>query len=205
MQRGHVLLIAGGVLFAAGIAASAVWGAQFAASFMDENFAATQFAAVKPGESVTTTVRATDLSRPLAIAIHVNNDRSGGDDEGVRLTHAVRDPAGSTVSTGEFSSGTFTNFTPATTGSHTLTITNTGSRTVALDVAFGYLPFQNLQGDAWVTYPGISGVIAGGALVVLGILVIIAGAVVTAIDGRRGNAQAGSSAFSEGGITYRKD
>lgn len=206
MQRGYILLIAGGAMFVAGIVASAVWGAQFAMNFMDENFLATQYTAVEPGESINATVQATDLSRPLSVAIHVEGAGGGSGSsagDGIRLVHTVRDPAGSTVSASEFSSSTFTNFTPARTGGHTLTIANVGSRTVALDVAFGYLPFQNVDGDFWAASPAFSGVIAGGVLTAVGLLTILAGIVVVVIDSRK--KKAGSPEFSEGGVTYRKD
>lgn len=187
-------------MFVAGIVASTVWGAQFAMNFADEDFLATQYAAVGPGESVNATVQATDLSRPLSVAIRVEDDGGSG---GTRLTQAVRDPAGSTVSASEFSSSMFTNFTPARTGSHTLTIANVGGSTVALDVAFGYLPFQNADGDFWATSSAFSGVIAGGVLTAVGLLTIIAGIVVVIVDSRK--KKPGSPDFSEGGVTYRKD
>jgi hypothetical protein len=224
-------LIIGGVLFVAGIIIAAVWAVPFVSMFLQENTLIKEVS-IEPGESVEATTLVTDVSRPITVAIHI--ERSGGavvTDEGqqqqqqvpqeqavMRLIETVNDPSGTVVSSNEFSSNLFTTFQPRNGGNHVLNITNAGSRSVAIDATFGYMPFitsaappppseggQRLPGVG-LDLSSLSAVIAGGVLSVIGFFTIIAGIIIVVIDSRkrRGEEQK-SSGVTEGSITYRKD
>jgi uncharacterized membrane protein len=229
IRRGYIVLIIGGVLFVAGIIIAAVWAVPFVSMFLQENTLIKEVS-IEPGESVEATTLVTDVSRPITVAIHI--ERSGGavvTDEGqqqqqvpqeqavMRLIETVKDPSGTVVSSNEFSSNLFTTFQPRNGGNHVLNITNAGSRSVAIDATFGYMPFitsaapppseggQRLPGVG-LDLSSLSAVIAGGVLSVIGFFTIIAGIIIVVIDSRkrRGEEQKGSG-VTEGGITYRKD
>lgn len=204
VQRGYIILIAGGALFAIGIAVSAVWGMQFANIFLQDNtFVNT--VSMEPGRSVDTAREVTDISRPLTIAIRIQGVDNAGtalrDD--IRLIETVKDPSGAIVSRNEFSGDLFTTFTPEQPGNYVLTITNVGTEAVKVDGTFGYMPFISMaNGGQQVDFGQLSGIIAGGTLATIGFLTIIAGIIVIIIDRPK---RSSSTVTSEGGITYRKD
>jgi uncharacterized membrane protein len=203
IQRGYIVLIIGGVLFVAGIIIAAIWAIPFASTFLQNNTLINQEA----------TTQVTDVSRPIAVAIHIERP------EGlVRLIEIVKDPSGTVVSNNEFSANLFTTFQPQNTGNHILNITNAGAGSVAIDATFGYMPFimapASNSDEGGQPLPGVdlsnlSVVITGGVLTAIGFFTIIAGIVIVVIDSRKrreGRRQNGSSGVTEdGGITYRKD
>src|SRR3712207_136306 len=135
IRRGYIILIIGGALFVAGIIIVAVWAIPFATTFLQGNTLINQVS-IEPGRLVQATTEVTDLSRPVAVAIHVQTP------EGVvRLIETVKDPSGSVVSNNEFSANLFTTFQPQNTGNHLLNITNAGVSPVTIDAMFGYMPF----------------------------------------------------------------
>jgi hypothetical protein len=208
MRRGYIILIAGGVLFAIGIAVTAIWGVQLVNLFMqDSTFVNT--ISVEPGRSVDTARQVTDISRPLSVAIHIQGlDASTGAElhEDIRLVQTVKDPSGTIVSRNEFSGNFFTTFTPTQPGNYVLTITNTGTEAVTMDGTFGYMPFVSSMANGGqqqqVDWKQLSGIIAGGTLVTIGLLTMITGIIVVIIDRPKTSS---STVTSEGGVTYRKD
>jgi hypothetical protein len=212
IRRGYIILIIGGVLFVAGIIIAAVWAIPFASTFLQNNTLINQVS-IEPGNSVEATTQVTDVSRPIAVAIHIERP------EGVvRLIETVQDPSGTVVSSDEFSANLFTTFQPQNTGNHILNITNAGARAVTIDATFGYMPFitapASTSEDVGQPLPGVdlsslSVVITGGVLTAIGFFTIIAGIVIVVIDSRKrreGRGQNGSSGVTEdSGITYRKD
>lgn len=205
-------MIIGGVLFVAGIIIAAIWAIPFASTFLQNNTLINQVS-IEPGRSIEATTQVTDVSRPIAVAIHIERP------EGlVRLIEIVKDPSGTVVSNNEFSANLFTTFQPQNTGNHILNITNAGAGSVAIDATFGYMPFimapasnsdEGSQPLPGVDLSNLSVVIVGGVLTAIGFFTIIAGIVIVVIDSRKrreGRRQNGSSGVTEdSGITYRKD
>src|SRR5215207_10616436 len=134
IQRGYVVLIIGGVLFVAGIIIAAIWAIPFASTFLQNNTLINQVS-IEPGRSVEATTQVTDVSRPIAVAIHIETP------EGVvRLIETVIDPSGTVVSNNEFSANLLTTFQPQNTGEYILNITNAGARNVTIYGIFGHMP-----------------------------------------------------------------
>jgi Sec-independent protein secretion pathway component TatC len=77
IQRGYIILIIGGVLFVAGIIIAAVWAIPFASTFLQNNTLINQVS-IEPGRSVEATTQVTDISRPIAVAIHVERPGERG-------------------------------------------------------------------------------------------------------------------------------
>jgi uncharacterized membrane protein len=212
IRRGYVILIVGGVLFVAGIIIVAVWAIPFASTFLQDN-TLINHVSIEPGNSVEATTQVTDVSRPIAVAIHIESP------EGiVRLIETVKDPSGMVVSNNEFSANLFTTFKPQNTGNHILNITNAGAGSVTIDATFGHIPFitapSSTSDEGGQPLPGVdlsslSVVITGGVLTAIGFFTIIAGIVIVVIDSRKrreGRGQNGGSGMTEdSGITYRKD
>jgi uncharacterized membrane protein len=212
IRRGYVILIVGGVLFIAGIIIVAVWAIPFASTFLQDN-TLINHVSIEPGNSVEATTQVTEVSRPIAVAIHIESP------EGiVRLIETVKDPSGMVVSNNEFSANLFTTFKPQNTGNHILNITNAGAGSVTIDATFGHIPFitapSSTSDEGGQPLPGVdlsslSVVITGGVLTAIGFFTIIAGIVIVVIDSRKrreGRGQNGGSGMTEdSGITYRKD
>jgi len=205
-------LIIGGVLFVAGIIMAAIWAIPFASTFLQNNTLINQVS-IEPGRSVEATTQVTDISRPIAVAIHI--ERLEGV---VRLIEIVKDPSGTVVSNNEFSANLFTTFQPQTTGNHVLNITNAGAGSVAIDATFGFIPFIMApafnSGEGGQPLPGVdlsslSVIITGGVLTAIGFFTIIAGIVIVVIDSRKRREELGQNGNTgvteDSGITYRKD
>lgn len=214
IRRGYIILIIGGALFIAGIIIAAVWAIPFASTFLQNNTLINQVS-IDPGRSVEATTQVTDVSRPIAVAIHI--ERAQGV---VRMIETVRDQSGSVVSSNEFSANLFTTFQPQNTGNHILNLTNAGTTSVTINAMFGYMPFitaatppstseQVGQPIPGVDLSSLSIVIVGGVLTTIGFFTMIAGIVIVVIDSQRdrgsGGRSRGSSGITEGGFTYKKD
>ena len=138
-----------------------------------------------------------------------------------RLVETVIDPSGTVVSNNNFSANLFTTFQPQNTGEHILNITNAGARNVTVYGIFGHMPVLTAastfaEGGGRpelfdISLSTFSLVIAGGILMVIGFITIIAGTMIAVIDSRKGRMQksggssSGGGGVTEGGVTYRKD
>ena len=137
-----------------------------------------------------------------------------------RLIETVIDPSGTVVSNNEFSANLFTTFQPQNTGEYILNITNAGARNVTIYGIFGHMPLLTAastfaEGGGRpqifdISLSTFSPVIAGGILMAIGFITIIAGTMIAVIDSRKGRMQksGGSSSgggVTEDGVTYRKD
>jgi uncharacterized membrane protein len=138
-----------------------------------------------------------------------------------RLVETVIDPSGTVISNNEFSANLFTTFQPQNTGEYILNITNAGARNVTIYGIFGHMPvltaastFAEGGGRPQIfdiSLSTFSPVIAGGILMVIGFITIIAGTMIAVIDSRKGRMQksggssSGGGGVTEGGVTYRKD
>jgi hypothetical protein len=133
-----------------------------------------------------------------------------------RLIETVIDPSGRVISNNNFSANLFTTFQPQNTGEHILNITNAGANNVTIYGIFGHIPLLNAASTFAeggrpqlfdIDLSTFSLVIAGGILMAIGFITIIAGTMIAVIDSRKGRMQksGGSGGVTEGGITYKKD
>jgi hypothetical protein len=133
-----------------------------------------------------------------------------------RLIETVIDPSGTVISNNNFSANLFTTFQPQNTGEHILSITNAGANNVTIYGIFGHIPLLNAASTFAeggrpqlfdIDLSTFSLVIAGGILMAIGFITIIAGTMIAVIDSRKGRMQksGSSSGVTEGGITYKKD
>jgi hypothetical protein len=207
MKRGHIVLASGAIMLVAGIVISAIWGVSFAGSFLRENTIVAK-TIIDAGKSVEAKTNVNQLDRPVSLAIGI--DRSGQQQtfSDMRLKETVTDPDGKVVNSNEFGGSFFTSFSPQVAGVYTVTISNIGTKPVSVSGAFGYMSFMGPDGKpniGAVTGEGELGmIIAGGGLAMAGIITLIVGAIVTAIDSRASK-QSGATTTRENGITYRKD
>lgn len=204
MKRGHIILIAGAALLIAGVAVSAVWGMSFAGMFLNENTIVAR-TTLDAGKSVSAETDVTQVDRPISLAVGIDRQGQPAAPADVRLKETVTDPAGNVVSSNEFADSFFTSFNPKTTGTHMVTITNQGTKPVTISGTFGHVPFMGTGGKpdvgAMTGAQGLGMIILGGGLAAAGVLTLIAGGIITAIDSR----SMPSSTTTEGGVTYRKD
>jgi hypothetical protein len=115
------------------------------------------------------------------------------------LIETVIDPSGTVVSNSSFSANLFTTFEPQNTGEHILNITNAGATNVTIYGIFGHVPFLTAastfaEGGGRpqpfdIDLSSFSLVIAGGILMVIGFITIIAGTMIAVIDSRKGRRQ----------------
>ena len=215
MKRGHIILISGAVLLVAGIAVAAIWGISFASSFVRDNTIVAK-ATIPAGQSVSAKTDVAQLanSRPISLAIGI--DKTGEQQQQqalptsdlIRLRETVTDPNGKVVSSNEFGDSFLTSFKPQVAGVYTVTVTNLGTRPVSIGGTFGYMPFIDSNGrpdiNAVLGGQGLGMIIAGGLMVVAGVITLIVGGIITAIDSRTNRGQT-TTTSSEGGVTYRKD
>jgi hypothetical protein len=202
MKRGHVILISGGALLIIGIVLSVIWSVSFASMFLADNTFVAQ-SSVEPGGSIEAKRTVNDLNRPLSLAVGVDERQAIAD--GLGLRQSVTDPQGKVVSSGEFVDSYFTTIQPEMTGTYTVTISNVGTRPVSVSGVFGYMPFVGADGkpdiEQMTGSQSLGVIMAGGGLIAAGIIVLIAGLVITVLDRDRSDTRT----TTEGGITYRKD
>jgi len=136
-----------------------------------------------------------------------------------RLNATVIDPSGTIVSNNEFSANLFTTLQPQNTGEYTLNITNAGASNATIYGVFGHVPLLAAASSFVesgerpqlfdISLSTFSLVIAGGILMAIGFITIIAGTMIVILDGRKGRMQksggSGGGGVTEGGTTYKKD
>jgi hypothetical protein len=178
-------LIAGEVLFIAGIIIAVVWAIQLASTvtsaFQQERSTLINRVSIEPGSSVeAATTQVTDVSNPITVAIHIQRlggrEESAAEEDGLqqrlqqqlqlpreqreaRLIETVTDPSGTVVSSNEFSANLFTTFQPQNTGNYILNITNAGAKNATIYGIFGYMPLltaaSSLVEGGQVSLPGL--------------------------------------------------
>jgi hypothetical protein len=179
LQRGYIILIAGGVLIVAGIVLSIFWAGSFAGQFLQENTIIGQ-TLVMPSESINATLQVNDISRPISVALHFDPQAAN-----VTLRQTVIDPSGRIINMNQFSRDFFTTFRVTSVGNFTLMILNQDSNPVNVDGIFGYMPFVGANNQ--VNLSPLSAIIIGVILFVIGIITMIVGIVFAIIDRRREN------------------
>jgi hypothetical protein len=215
MKRGYIILISGAVLLVAGIIISAVWAIPFAGSFLRDTTMVAK-TSIDPGKSLDTRIGVHQLDRPISLAIGI--DRTGEQPQtqvppsapssDIRLKEVVTDPNGRVISSNEFGDSFFTSFKPDVAGVYIITVSNLGTNPVSVSGAFGYMSFVGQDGKPDINSMMGAGelgmIITGGALAAVGVVILIAGAIITIVDNRN-RRQSSTATTSEDGITYRKD
>jgi hypothetical protein len=215
MKRGYIILISGAVLLVAGIIISAVWAIPFAGSFLRDTTMVAK-TSIDPGKSLDTRIEVHQLDRPISLAIGI--DRTGEQPQtqvppsapssDIRLKEVVTDANGRVISSNEFGDSFFTSFKPDVAGVYIITVSNLGTNPVSVSGAFGYMSFVGQDGKPDINSMMGAGelgmIITGGALAAVGVVILIAGAIITIVDNRN-RRQSSTATTSEDGITYRKD
>lgn len=173
MKRGHYVLIAGGAIFIAGLVLTFVWALPLATE-IQKGTTILQGREVNPGESVSATLGITDTSKPLSIVISSGSD--------IQMNARVLDPDGDQIFGTTFTEAIAEAVEPTVIGVYELEITNQSSSDAAVDVVFGHIPGV---GEQDIDTEIFSGVLAGLAIIIAGIMVLIGGAIVTAVDRRK--------------------
>ena len=200
LQRSYIILIIGAALLISGIIISALWVGSFGARFMRENTILSGVL-ITPAALVNTTFQVTDTSNPVSLAIHVernnnNNNPSSSGNNGLveegrggqisnnnTLRETVRNPNGMVMTSNEFTKQFLTTFKPDVTGKYTITIYNLGNTPVNVGILVGNLPFVGPNNQINVNFFG--GIVASIFLTIVGIIVLIAGVIVLALDRRK--------------------
>lgn len=209
MKRGYIILISGAALLVAGISASAAWGVSFAGAFVRDNTIVAK-TMIDAGKSISAQTEISQLDRPISLAIGIdkNGQQQFSNPSDIRLKAAITDPNGNIASSNEFGESFLTSLNPRVTGVYTVTVMNLGTKPVIVSGSFGHMPFIGTDGkpdiDAMAGGQGLGMIIIGGGLAAVGIITLIAGGIITAIDGRtRGDNT--TTTTRQGGINYRKD
>src|SRR5918911_2882359 len=107
MKRGHIILIAGAVLLAAGITIASFWAISFAGSFVINNTLIGK-TIIDGGRSVSIQNHVTQLDEPISLTLGIDKTTAVGQLQqpsatNTRVRETVTDPSGRVVSTNEFS------------------------------------------------------------------------------------------------------
>lgn len=181
MQRGYLILIAGGVLLASGIAISLIWAGSLGSRIINQN-TILNGVSIYPSGAANAITQVTDLSRPLSLVISIESNHNTGQANPV-LRETVINPNGETISTNDFAKQFVTTIKPDIVGKYTLTITNLGGSVLSIGILFGNLPFVGQNNQLNVNF--FAGLVTGGVVTIAGILALIAGLVFVIVDRRR--------------------
>jgi hypothetical protein len=181
MQRGYLILIAGGVLLASGIVISLIWAGSLGSRIINQN-TILNGVSIYPSGSANAITQVTDLSRPLSLVISIGSNHNTGQANPI-LRETVRNPNGEIISTNDFAKQFVTIIKPDAIGKYTLTITNLGGNLVSIGILFGNLPFVGQNNQLNVNF--FAGLVTGGVLTIVGIIALIAGLVVIIVDRSR--------------------
>jgi hypothetical protein len=181
MRRGYLILIAGGVLIASGIAISVTWAGSLGSRVINQN-TILNGVSIYPSGAANAITQVNDLSRPLSLVISIeSNDNTGQANPILRET--VRNPNGDIISTNDFAKQFVATIKPDAIGKYTLTINNLGGNFVRIGILFGNLPFVSQNSQLNVNF--FAGLVIGGVLAIVGIIALIVGLVVVIVDRRR--------------------
>lgn len=170
MKRGYYVLLAGGVIFSAGLILTATWALPLAKE-IQKGTAILQGRDVRPGQSVTVTVGVEDMSKPLSIVI---SSGSRGD-----MNAKVFDPNGEQIFDESFAEAIAEATMPTVPGSYELVIANQSLSNSTVDSIFGQIPGT---GQPDIDTEAFREIIVGLAIVVAGIMVLVGGLVVVVLD-----------------------
>ena len=181
MQRAYLILIAGGVLLASGIAISLIWTGSLGSRIINQN-TILNAVSIYPSGAANAITQVNDLSRPLSLVISIESNHNTGQPNPI-LRETVRNPNGEIISTNDFAKQFVTTIKPDVIGKYTLTINNIGGSLVSIGILFGNLPFVGQNNQLNINF--FAGLVTGGVLTIAGIIVLIAGLVMLIVDKRR--------------------
>ena len=181
MQRGYLILIAGGALLAIGIAISIIWAGSLGSRIINQN-TILNGVSIYPSGATNAITQVSDLSRPLSLVISIESNHNTGQANAI-LRETVRNPNGDIISTNDFTKQFVTTIKPDVIGKYTLSINNLGGSLVSIGILFGNLPFVGQNNQLNVNF--FAGLVTGGVLTIAGIIALIAGLVMLIVDRRR--------------------
>jgi hypothetical protein len=207
LKRGNVILVSGAALLIAGIATSAIWGVSFASSFVKDNTIVTK-TLIDAGKSIDAKTDVNQLDRAISLAVGIDKTEQISTSD-ARLKETITDPNGKVVSANEFGESFLTSVKPEMTGMYTVTVTNLGTKPVSISGTFGVMPFMGTDGKPDINAmmgggQGLGMIIVGGGLATAGVVMLIVGGIITAIDSKE-KSNSTQTKTTKGGITYRKD
>lgn len=165
MQLGHIVLIGGGVLIVAGIFVFAISYGSLSPPLSSET-ASIDDTIIYPNKLASTTVQITDTKNPLGIGI-----RPALISNSVNIKQTITDPNGSIVKNNQILQLPFhTLFMPSTTGTYTITISNSGTKPASF--ALFVSKIDNIINPS-ISSPIITAII----LFIVGIIALIVGAI----------------------------
>jgi hypothetical protein len=176
MQRGYLILIAGGALLALGIAISLIWAGSLGSRIINQN-TILNGVSIYPSGAANAITQVNDLSRPLSLVISIESNHNTGQANPI-LRETIRNPNGNIISK-QF----LATIKPDVIGKYTLTINNIGGSLVSIGILFGNLPFVSQNNQLNVNF--FAGLVTGGVLAIAGIIALIAGLVMLIVDRRR--------------------
>jgi hypothetical protein len=178
MKRSYVILIAGAVIFIAGIAILLVYSNSYVDPFLNENTIVSN-STIQPGQSINISREAVKVGRSLSLVI-------SSEPFDVSLRTETNDPKGLIVSSNEFTEQLLTTIKPEISGKYISKITNLGTEPVTIDAAFGQLPMIDENDQSRLNL--LRGILGGIIAVVIGIIVLIAGGIILIVDKRKSKA-----------------
>ena len=181
MRRGYLILIAGGVLLASGIAISVIWAGSLGSRIINQN-TILNGVSIYPSGAMNAITQVNDLSRPLSLVISIESNYNTGQANPI-LRETVRNPNGEILLTNDFAKQFVATIKPDVIGKYTLTINNLGGNFVRIGILFGNLPFVGQNNQLNVNF--FAGLVTGGVLAIAGIIALIVGLVVSIVDRRR--------------------
>jgi hypothetical protein len=175
LKRGHYVLIAGAVLFVIGIAVTIAWALPLTEQLLREA-AVLQGEQVNPGESESLSLQVTDATKPLSIIINSANPET-------QLRAILETPDGQTAINSTFAENTVLGADPTVQGAYRLTVTNVGDSATSIDVVFGHLP--GVEENNQLALETFGGALTGFAVIIAGVIVMIAGGAILLVDRKR--------------------
>ncbi len=193
LNRGYIILIAGGSLFAIGIALTVVYGIDMASTLLDETTVLDNVE-IEPSESVNHTLEIDTIDRPVSVALHMESDVDSNIDTSNQspsqpptVEQLVVSPDGLVINKNQLSEHTqsdlLTTFKPQTRGVYTLTLSNLGTERVTAEGLFGFLPVSVEGGQ--VSLDAVMGIAAGAIIFIIGAITLIAGTLIAILDRKR--------------------
>jgi hypothetical protein len=193
LKRGYIILIAGGSLFAIGIALTVVLGIGMASTLLDETIVLDNVE-IEPSESVNHTFEIDTVDRPVSVALHMESDVDSNIDTSNQspsqqptLEQLVVSPDGLVINKNQLGEHTqselLTTFKPETEGIYTLTLSNLGTERVIVEGLFGFLPISVEDGQ--VNLDAVVGVAAGAIIFIIGAITLVAGTIIAILDWKR--------------------
>lgn len=123
---------------------------------------------------MTATLGVADITRPLSIVISAGSE--------VEMGARVIDPEGEEIFTASFTEAMAEATEPTVPGIYELAITNQSPSSATVDVVFGQISGVGEQDTDTEIF---SGVLAGLAIVIAGIMVLTGGVVIVVVDRRK--------------------